>query len=311
VEEFLLRTFPIALAVSCTLLAPVAAQAPDPEARVVAYLEDHTRLGEPIRVSELYNSVFASPAERKVLDRLFDDFFKIPLFVGEFQQAKGRPPTLVEISDEFGFHVPGEARVLLSIMDSDPRIPRFLIRDPRTGEIQSVDVAAIRADPRFGRTLDRTIGGWEGRTAPHFSLKGFDGGTIDSAGLAGKPYVLYFWFSNCPPCMRTAPLLTAIDALYKAQGLTILGVNADQVLEIPVDDAARAAYARKEGIHFSLAHMSAEMQDAYGMVSVFPTLFFVDRKGVIVKQLVSMPSRASLDDAVRLILSGKSAAAMP
>jgi thiol-disulfide isomerase/thioredoxin len=305
------RTIPATLAALCLVVGSAAADAPDPEGRIVAYLKEHTGPGEAVRVSDLYNSVFTSPAERKVLDRLFDDFFKIPLFVVDFQRSKGRAPTLVEISEQFDFRVPGEASVLLSIMESDPRVPNFLKRDPRTGEIASVDVAAVKADPRFGRALDRTIGGFEGRLAPPFSVKRFDGTTIGSDALAGRPYILYFWFSNCPPCMRTAPLLAAVDAAHRAQGLTILGVNADQVLEIPVDDAARAAYARKEGLHFPLAYLSEEMQDAYGMVSVFPTLVFVDRKGVIVKELVSMPTPASLDAAVRLVLTGASAGAEP
>ena len=37
-------------------------------------------------------------------------------------------------------------------------------------------------------------------------------------------------------------------------------------------------------------------------MSVFPTLFLVDRKGTIVKQLVNQQDKASLEAAVRLAL---------
>ena len=44
------------------------------------------------------------------------------------------------------------------------------------------------------------------------------------------------------------------------------------------------------------------MQAAYGQVSVFPTLFFVDRKGTIVKQLVNFQTKAALEEAIQLTL---------
>jgi len=51
-------------------------------------------------------------------------------------------------------------------MESDPRVPRFLQRDSKTGEITSVDVEAIRTNARFGKILERSIAGWEGKDAP-------------------------------------------------------------------------------------------------------------------------------------------------
>ena len=64
----------------------------------------------------------------------------------------------------------------------------------------------------------------------------------------------------------------------------------------------RAAYAKKNDIRFPLAHLTPEMQAAYGQVSVFPTLFFVDRKGTIVRQLVNFQTKAALEEAIQLAL---------
>ena len=276
--------------------------APSAESRVVDYLQTHFKEGEPVAVTKLYNEVFTSAEEHAVLNRLFNDFFKIPLFAAQYQQLKGKPPSLRDISDRFHFEVPGEAALLLKLAESDPRVPRFLTRDPRTGEITSIDVPAIMGDARFGRELERTIGGFEGRQAPRFSLTTWGGETVASDSLAGKPYVLYFWFSGCPPCMKTAPLLAALDAKFAPQGLRIVGVNADRVLELPDTDESRAAYVRKVGIRFTEAHMSPEMQKAFGNVSVFPTLFFVDKHGVVVQELVSFQETKELEGAVRLAL---------
>jgi thiol-disulfide isomerase/thioredoxin len=287
-----------------TLLALFVAPPPsaDPEARVVEYLRQNVKPGDRVVVSDLLNNVFTTPEERAALNRLFGTFFKIPLFAAQHQKSAGRPPSLAEISEQFRFQVPGEADVLLRIMESDPRMPKFLERDPKTGEISRVDVDAVMAHPRFGKLLERSIAGFEGQVAPPFSISAYDGSPVASATLRGKPHLLYFWFTNCPPCVRIAPLLVELRQAYVLRGFEIVGVNADRVLEVPADDAERAAYATKNGIRFPLAHLTPEMQAAYGQVSVFPTLFFVDRQGTIVKQLVNLQTKAALEEAIQLAL---------
>jgi hypothetical protein len=48
--------------------------------------------------------------------------------------------------------------------------------------------------------------------------------------------------------------------------------------------------------------MTAEAQEAYGSVSVFPTLFFVDRKGTVVRHFVNFQEKAVLAEAARLAM---------
>ena len=272
------------------------------EVRVVEYLKANVEPGKPVVVSRLVNQVFTSPEERKVLDRLFGTFFKIPLYVAQHQQAAGRPPTLDELSEQFRFHVPGEADVLLRILESDPRVPRFMERDPDTGEITRVDVAAITAHPKFGKDLERSLGGWVGRAAPAFSLSTQQGEIVSSKSLAGRPYLLYFWFSGCPPCMQTTPLLVTLHRQHAEAGLTVVGANADDVLEIGVSNEEREAYAHKVGMGFPLVRLTPEVHEAFGSVSIFPTIFVVDRAGNIVRQLVNAPGAEALEEAASAVL---------
>jgi thiol-disulfide isomerase/thioredoxin len=289
----------ITLVLAALLAVP---QAPPAETRVVEYLKANVKPGQPVVVSELYNTVFTGAEERAALNRLFNTFFKMPLYMAQHQKAAGKPPTLAEIAEQFRFRVPGQADVMLRVMESDPRMPAFMTRDAATGEITSVDVEAILAHPKFGKALERTITGWEGQPAPVFSVTTYDGKPLTSESLAGKPHLLYFWFTGCPPCVRTSPLLAELDQAYAAKGFRIVGLNADRVLEIPTTDEDRAAYAKKNGWTFTLAHMTPEAQQAHGTVSVFPTLFFVDRKGTVVKQLVNFQEKAALEGAIRLAL---------
>jgi thiol-disulfide isomerase/thioredoxin len=289
----------IACALALLLTAP---QTPPAEVLVVEYLKANVRPGQPVVVSELYNSVFTGPEERAALNRLFNTFFKMPLYMAQYQKAAGKPPTLAEISEQFRFPVPGEADVMLRIMESDPRMPQFITRDTATGEITRVDVERILAHPKFGKALERTITGWEGRPAPVFSVTTYDGKPLTSESLAGKPHLLYFWFTGCPPCVRTSPLLAELGRANAAKGFEIVGLNADRVLEVPTTDEDRAAYAKTSTLAATFANLTPEAQEAYGAVSVFPTLFFVDRKGTVVKHFVNFQEKAALEGAIQMAL---------
>ena len=118
----------IALVLAVLLAAP---QAPPAEARVVEYLKANVKPGQPVVVSELYNTVFTGPEERAALNRLFNTFFKMPLYMAQHQKAAGKPPTLAEIAEQFRFQVPGQADVMLR--DHGVRPPHADVHDPRRG----------------------------------------------------------------------------------------------------------------------------------------------------------------------------------
>ena len=257
------------------------------EKRVVQYLKEHVKPGEPVIVSDLYNKVFQSAEERKVLDRLFNTFFKIPIFVAQYKASTGEIPSLADIARQFNLPVEGEVPVLLTIIDSDPRVPKFIQRDPKSGEITAVDVEAVKKDRRFGQILERTLMGWAGKDAPAFTLDLFDGKTLTRDDLKGKSYLLYFWFTGCPPCAKISPHLVQLQKTYASRGFTVIGVNADRLLELETTDAQREAYIKKLGITFPEGHLNKQLQEAYGNVNVYPTLFLVNPKGVIHKHYVN------------------------
>jgi peroxiredoxin len=271
------------------------------EERIVQYLHEHVRPGEPLVISDLYNNVFKTPEERKVLDRLFNTVFKIPLFVAQHKAAAGQIPSLADIARQFNLPVEGEASVILSIITTDPRIPKFITRDPATGEITSVDVEAVKRDPRFGKALERTLAGWVGRNAPPFNLELLGGGTLSSADLKGMSYLVYFWFSGCPPCARMAPQLVELQRQFGSRNFTVLAVNADRLLELETTDAQRKAYIEKAGFSFPVGHLNKKMHEDYGNVSVYPTMFLVDSSGVIRKHYVNYQPLKTLSDDVAAI----------
>ena len=145
------------------------------ETRIIEYLKENIQPGKPVIVSDLTNKVFTTPEERAVLSSLYNTFFKIPLFLVQYNSSTGQIPSLKEISEQFNFTVEGTADVILRVMEVDPRVPRFFERNPRNGEITSIDIEPIRHHPQFGQLIERTIAGWEGQSIPQFQIEAYDG----------------------------------------------------------------------------------------------------------------------------------------
>lgn len=57
-------------------------------------------------------------------------------------------------------------------------------------------------------------------------------GTLATASLKGKPLVLNFWATWCPPCVEELPLLNAFFLENKAKGWQVLGLAVDQVAPV-------------------------------------------------------------------------------
>lgn len=279
------------------------AQADDAEARVLGYIREHLQPGQPVLISELYNQVFTQPAERKVLDKLYNAFFRIPLFLAEYQEKFGSPPALKTIAQQFDLKTPEAADVLIRVMESDPRVPRFLTRDPRTGEITHVDVERIRSDPNFGGAVARHLGGWEGKAAPAFKLTGLDGSEANSVNLRNKVVLLYIWFTGCPPCMKETPEIVKLEHDVSNRNFVIVGANADQMLGLGYDDEVRRRYVRGQSIDYPIVNWTKESDAAFGRVAIFPTLFLIDGKGVIIQHWVGYTEPQEVRVAVRQALA--------
>jgi thiol-disulfide isomerase/thioredoxin len=276
------------------------------EQRIIQYIKENLKPGEPLIVSKLYNEVFTAPEERVVLDKLNGAFFRVPLFVVEFQNREGRLPSLQEVSGQFDFYGPEEADVVLRIMESDPRVPKFITRDPASGELISIDISKVQADERFNKAVERTLTGWEGRVLPPVSGVSFEGKELSLTDFPGKAVLVYVWFTNCPPCVKIAPELVALQKQYGEKGFSVLGLNADEVLKLTYTDAQRAENAAKSGVNYPNLHLTPEVRAALGNVNIFPTLFLVDATGKIVKHHVNFQPREVLGPEIEQVLPAAS-----
>jgi thiol-disulfide isomerase/thioredoxin len=60
-----------------------------------------------------------------------------------------------------------------------------------------------------------------------FALPDLEGETRTFSEFSGKPLMLNFWATWCPPCRREIPYLAKIYDEYKPRGLEIVGISLD------------------------------------------------------------------------------------
>ena len=100
----------------------------------------------------------------------------------------------------------------------------------------------------------------------------------------GRVYVIEFWATWCPPCLKTIPHLSDLQKKYAAT-LTVVGINADGLLgyEGKVDKVRGFMDQHGKDMHYTVAmedlthrHLSKAWITASGSLGV-PVAFIIDR----------------------------------
>jgi thiol-disulfide isomerase/thioredoxin len=88
--------------------------------------------------------------------------------------------------------------------------------------LAAVMVAAVLGRPRAGAgEFAMDVGTADIRLGPHVS-----GPQVTEQSLAHRVVLLEFWGLNCPPCIRSMPMLDELHRSFGPQGLVIVGAHA-------------------------------------------------------------------------------------
>jgi len=169
-----------------------------------------------------------------------------------------------------GTHPPGE------IMKTFIRIAAVLLI--------GLASAASRAEPVVGEA------------APKLDIELIDGKQLTSRALEGKVVVYLFWATWCPVCAADLPGYAKLYKAYKVRGLEIVAVSLDEDKE----DAAQ--FWQYYGYRFPVAMRSAHIREAFGRIVGTPTVYIVDRKGILRVKHLGQLSYEKLEARIRGLL---------
>lgn len=140
-----------------------------------------------------------------------------------------------------------------------------------------------------------------GEPAPEFRLKTLGGSPVVLSELKGRPVIVNFWATWCPPCRVEMPMLATAQQTHQDAGLEVLAVNlTDQEY---LKDVRK--FAAELGIPFRVAlDEKGRVRSRYGLVAL-PTTVFIGADGTV-RVVHSGPiTAAALDRHLALILPAK------
>ena len=144
-----------------------------------------------------------------------------------------------------------------------------------------------------GCGLDSSGGGSSSAAAP-LSGTTLKGESYDLAAHAGKPVVVNFFASWCPPCNGEAPDLVAFAKAHPEIDVVGVDVNDKQ------GDAA--AFVARYGLPYPVVYDPNGEIGGRWNVDAIPATFFIDKDGVVRDSIVGAADRATFESKLKSAL---------
>ncbi|WP_437191164.1 redoxin domain-containing protein [Planctomicrobium sp. SH527] len=215
------------------------------------------------RILAQYNSELekATPADRA---KIMDVWFKsLEGFVTEFPKAEEAADAMLHlaVTHEFNGSTPEANAWYTKLVTAYPQSPAAL---RARGALRRIELK--------GKPLQ-------------LAGKGLTGGAIDVASYRGRVVLVIFWATWCTPCTEDLPQIQQLYQTYQREGFEVLGVNLDGQ-GAPIQQYIQNYKVQWPHIHEEGALESKPAVD-FGVISL-PTMFLVDRNGVVVSSSTSV-----------------------
>ena len=134
--------------------------------------------------------------------------------------------------------------------------------------------------------------------APDFKVLDMEGNEVRLSDFFGKPIVLNFWASWCPPCKAELPDFEAACKKYEGK-VTFLMVNLTDGQRETVEVAK--AFVAEQGytfpVYFDTKYEAAYL---YGLSSI-PQTYFISAEGEPIARATGMISAGQLEEGIGMI----------
>lgn len=117
----------------------------------------------------------------------------------------------------------------------------------------------------------------EGKPAPEFTAKFFNGDDFSLKSAANHVVLLHFWATWCDACKTEMPVLDEYAKKHKADGVLVVGISMDASADEPKAREMMHAFS------FNSTSGKAAQFKGYGRIWRLPLNFVIDRKGILRK----------------------------
>ena len=119
-----------------------------------------------------------------------------------------------------------------------------------------------------------------GELAPDFQGLTLDGQTISLSDLRGKPVLINFWATWCPPCREEMPYLQQVYEEWLHKRLVVLAVNVGE------NPSKVEEFIQVNNLTLPvLLDVNGVAAQQYGITAI-PATFFVDQSGIVQEKVV-------------------------
>lgn len=134
--------------------------------------------------------------------------------------------------------------------------------------------------------------------APDFTVQDMEGNPVNLYSMVGKPVIVNFWASWCPPCKHEMP---DFEAAYKKYGeeVNFMMVNMTDGGRETIETAKE--YIEGQGYTFPLYFDTNQNAAITYGVSAIPTTYFIDSQGNLAAYAAGAITAAHLEQGVSMI----------
>lgn len=134
---------------------------------------------------------------------------------------------------------------------------------------------------------------------PEVTITELAGRTVALAELRGRPVLINFWATWCPPCREEMPALERVERVWRERGAVVLAVNFEE------DGETIRRYLAENGLTLPVyqdgAGVAAEKLD----ITYLPTTLFVDGAGTIRSRVEGPLTRVQIETGLRALLAAE------
>jgi peroxiredoxin/outer membrane lipoprotein-sorting protein len=134
-----------------------------------------------------------------------------------------------------------------------------------------------------------------GSRAAGFALKTLEGEPVALEQTRGKVVVLDFWATWCPPCREELPSIEKLREEFAGQ-VQFFGVNNE-------DSGIVKNFLQKHKYELPVLMDAKRQVDRQYGVSAIPTMFIIDKQGVIRQHFIGSRSEAKLRQAIQAVVA--------